>query len=426
MARMRLAVITALTLAALGATTVGSRSQALFGPLPSRVEAPTDNATTPEKVALGRLLFWDPILSSDQDVACATCHHPAHGYADGRDLAIGTSGIGLGPSRHFPAGAETPFVKRNSPTVLDTAFNGLTLTTTAAPGDAPMFWDNRTHSLEAQALEPIKAQGEMRAPATNAEEALRAAVARVAAIPEYRTRFASAFGGQAPVTATNLGRAIAAFERTLVTGHAPFDRYIAGDSSAMTPQQIRGMTRFQTMGCPGCHGGPMFSDFQPHVLGVPENAKLPGPDSGVDGHYAFRTPSLRNLAYTAPYMHNGTIASLDEVINFYNRIGGGRGGPRGGPGGNGGGPQPPQGPGAPGVAGGPGGGFGGRGGRGGRGGSPNPNVRRQELDPLLRQVNVRGGREDVVAFLLALSDDTFDRSVPTRVPSGLTPGGLVQ
>jgi cytochrome c peroxidase len=405
----------AATITLCSAAVVGTRSQALLAALPTHVDAPADNPATPEAVALGRLLFWDPILSSDQDVACATCHHPAHGYADGRDLPIGTSGIGLGPSRHFPDGAPTPFVKRNSPTVLNAAFNGLTLTDTSSPADAPMFWDNRTRGLEAQALEPIKAQGEMRGESCAADEAIARAVARVAAIKDYRTRFAHAFGGRDPVTAANLGRAIAAFERTLVAGNSPFDRYMRGDAAAMTPTQIRGMTRFQTMGCAGCHSGPMFSDYQLHVLGVQDNAKLAAPDAGSNGTYAFRTPSLRNLAYTAPYMHNGTLASLDDVINFYNRVGGGRGGPGG--------------PGGPGGRGGPGpGGPGGRGGRGGpgRGGTPNPNVRRQDLDPLLRQVNVRGGREDVVAFLLALSDDSFDRTVPERVPSGLRPGGKTQ
>jgi cytochrome c peroxidase len=166
----------------------------------------------------------------------------------------------------------------------------------------------------------------------------------------------------------------------------------------------------------------MFSDYEVHTLGVQENAKLAAPDTGQGETYAFRTPSLRNLAYTAPYMHNGTLGTLDDVINFYNRVGGGGRGGRGGRGGPGG---PPgnggrffaQGPGQGRPGGGPG-----PGGRG-RGGTPNPNVRRQDLDPLLLQVNVRGGREDVVAFLLALSDDSFDRTIPNRVPSGLTPGG---
>jgi cytochrome c peroxidase len=431
MSDVRPAVISAVaTLTLLVFATAGTRSQALISALPTHADAPADNPTTPEKVALGRLLFWDPILSGAKDVACATCHHPATGYADGRDLPIGTSGIGLGPARHFADGASAHFVKRNSPTVLNTAFNGLVLAGPRAVTDAPMFWDNRVRSLEAQALEPIKAEDEMRGGSATAGDALVNAVARVAAIKDYRTQFTHAFGSRDAVTADNIGRAIAAFERTLVTTNSPFDRYMRGDTSAMTATQIRGMTRFQTMGCTGCHSGPMFSDYEVHTLGVQENAKLAAPDTGQGDTYAFRTPSLRNLAYTAPYMHNGTLATLDDVINFYNRVGG-RG--RGGPGGRQGRPGGPGGPGGPPGNGGatfaqgpgqgrPGGGPGGAGGRG-RGGTPNPNVRRQDLDPLLLQVNVRGGREDVVAFLLALSDDSFDHTIPDRVPSGLRPGG---
>ncbi len=152
------------------------------------------------------------------------------------------------------------------------------------------------------------------------------------------------------------------------------------------------MNRFQSTGCANCHSGPMFSDYTPHVLAVPDNAKLAASDAGVNNTYAFRTASLRNLAYTAPYMHNGAFASLNEVVNFYNRVGrGGRGG-------------------------------GGRG--GGGGGTQNPNVTRGQLDPLLRQLNLRGGRQgDLLAFLDALNDPAFDRTIPARVPSGLTVGG---
>jgi cytochrome c peroxidase len=136
----------------------------------------------------------------------------------------------------------------------------------------------------------------------------------------------------------------------------------------------------------------MFSDFTAHVLGVPDNARLSASDSGVNGTYAFRTASLRNLSATGPYMHNGVFTTLPEVINFYRRIN--RGGGR----------------------------------RGGRGaGSLNPQVRREQIDPKARQLNMRGrGQGDLVAFLRALDDPGFDRTIPERVPSGLEVGGRLQ
>ena len=150
-------------------------------------------------------------------------------------------------------------------------------------------------------------------------------MSRLNAIPEYRRLFARAFGGTTPVTDGNLGRALAAFQRTLVASNSPFDRYMRGDTTALTPEQFTGMERFQSVGCINCHNGPMFSDFEPHVLAVPDNRKLTEPDSGVSKTYAFRTPSLRNLGVTAPYMHNGVFASLQDVVNHYQRISG-RGG----------------------------------------------------------------------------------------------------
>jgi len=152
---------------------------------------------------------------------------------------------------------------------------------------------------------------------------------------------------------------------------------------------VRGMERFESAGCIQCHSGPMFSDFASHVLGVPDSAKLSETDSGVNHTYAFRTPSLRNLGSTAPYMHNGAFATLPDVINFYRRVSRG----------------------------------GGRGGRGGR--ALNSNVTREQIDPLARSLNMRGQR-DLVAFLHALDDPAFDRTIPERVPSGLPVGGRLQ
>ena len=366
-------------------------AQARLAALPREAPAPPDNPTTLERVTLGRLLFWDPILSGEKDVACATCHHPAFGYSDGLDLSIGTSGVGLGTSRIFPTGHPARPVKRNSQTVLNTAFNGLS-NTDVVPARAPMFWDLRVRGLETQALEPLKALEEMRGDGLAEERAISAIVARLNGNAEYRRLFTRAFGEGSPVSEQNLGRALAAFERTLVAANTPFDRYMRGETTALTDEQVRGMERFQTIGCVNCHGGPMFSDFTAHVLAVPDNPKLPASDAGFNRTYAFRTPTLRNLSATAPYMHNGAFATLEDVVAFYRRIS--RGGGR-------------------------------RGGGGGQ--TPNPQVAREQLDPLLRQLNMRGrGERDLIAFLRALDDPGFDRTIPDRVPSGLPVGGRIQ
>ena len=312
-----LVVILGLLLAASGS----SHTQGLLAALPTEVAAPSDNPTTPEKIALGQLLFWDPILSGQKDVACASCHHPDFGYAENLDLSIGANGVGLGAARSFAPDRPVRFVKRNSQTVLNTAFNGLTATGHDTPASAPMFWDLRVRSLELQALEPLKAQEEMRGDAYPEHLALSSVVARLKANAEYRRLFASAFGPREPVSEATLGRALAAFERSLVTPNAPFDRYMRGDQTAMTPAQVRGMSRFQTAGCVNCHNGPMFSDYKSHVIAVPDSGKLAVSDAGINQTYAFRTASLRNLAYTAPYMHSGVFDSLREVVNFYNRVG---------------------------------------------------------------------------------------------------------
>jgi cytochrome c peroxidase len=188
---------------------------------------------------LGRLLFWDPILSGARDVACATCHHPAFAYADGRELSLGTGAVGLGPERVDGANGRAAGVRRNSPTVLNTGFNGLgrgrrarrrrgriarrAFDGTVASVDqasAPMFWDNRVSSLEAQALEPIKASEEMRGTAYAEQDAVASVVARLQGIPDYVARFEGVFGTPA-IQPEYLGRAIAAFERSLYDeGHS--------------------------------------------------------------------------------------------------------------------------------------------------------------------------------------------------------------
>jgi cytochrome c peroxidase len=353
-------------------------------------------------VELGRLLFWDPILSGDQDVACATCHHPDFAYADGRELSLGAGAVGLGPDRVDASDGAIPVVERNSQTILNVAFNGLddrrrgrrrgARAFDGPPASvnqraAPMFWDNRVRSLELQALEPLKALEEMRGTAYPEDEAVATVVARLQAIPAYAARFESAFGPDAGITADTLGQAIAAFERSLVAMDSPFDRFQAGDRSALTAQQIRGLDAFEDARCDECHDGPMFSDFDLHAEGVAEHAAVAAPDEG-DGRFRFRTPTLRNVALTAPYMHNGTLATLENVLRFYDE-----------------------------------------------GRSRNPNVSgargrggaTARLDRDFQRVDDMSDQEmaDIVAFLGALTDTAFDRTIPARVPSGLPPGGRV-
>ena len=366
--------------------------------------SPQVPAAAPEAVVsppeLGRLLFWDPLLSGARDVACATCHHPDFAYADGRALSLGTGSIGLGPARVSRSNGVIPVVKRNSPTILNTAFNGLDDRRRGRrreperdplrPERAPMFWDNRVRSLEVQALEPLKALEEMRGTAYPETAAIGTVVSRLRAVPEYVALFEQASGAGTVIDAQQIARAVAAFERTLVAMNSPWDRYRAGDTQALTPQQVRGMRTFDQVGCDRCHDGPMFSDFDLRAEGVREHPALAEADAG-DGRFRFRTPSLRNVALTAPYMHNGVLATLDDVLRFYDT---------------------------------------------GRSENPNVSDRRRDrgddagprVDRRFRRVDdmTERERDDIVAFLHALTDTQFDRTIPTRVPSGLPPGGRIQ
>jgi len=377
-------LVAAATAAVLLYMEVGAVGQSMLSALPSTPQAPADNPTTPAKVALGRLLFWDPLLSGPEDVACATCHHPQNGWAENRDVSVGVTGIGLGSSRRLAPGSTIPLVKRNSPTVLNIAFSGSDESGRYDPANAPMFWDMRKKSLESQALEPLKSHEEMRGNTYPRGEAVARVVAKLRANAEYRSLFAAAFGSEQPVNAQNLGRAIAAFERTLLANNSPFDRYMRGDRSAMTEEQVSGMQRFQRIGCIKCHNGPMFSDYKLHVMGVPDNPTLPASDEGAQNTtYAFRTASLRNLTFTAPYSHNGMFRTLVDVVGFYEDTRGGR--------------------------------------------ARNPNVSSEELDPLVRELGeVEADDVELIEFLRALSDDSFDRTIPERVPSGLPVGGRIQ
>jgi len=382
------------------ALAAAARAQQLVPPAVPRANTATEH--------LGRLLFWDPILSGNRDTACATCHHPDFAYADGRDLSRGTGASGLGPKRVDISKGQIPVVKRNSPTILNVAFNGLDDNRRRRRGfdgspqsvdqaRAPMFWDSRVRSLETQALEPIKALEELRGHAYPEAAAVDTVVARIREVPEYVALFQAAFGSDTAVDAPRIGEAIAAFERSLVAMNSPFDRFRAGDFDALTAQQRRGLETFDDAGCDRCHDGLMFSDFDHHAEGIREHPLLAQPDAGA-GRFRFRTPSLRNVALTAPYMHNGMLPTLRDVLRFYDN-----------------------------------------------GRSENPNVSdardrgrnrdRGRDDNGIARVSGQfrrvdsmsdGEMEDIIAFLNALTDSDFDRTIPARVPSGLPPGGLIR
>ncbi|MDQ6609786.1 MAG: cytochrome-c peroxidase, partial [Bacteroidota bacterium] len=263
-----------------------------FKALPLTVTTPLDNPQTTEKIALGRMLFWDPILSGNKDVACATCHHASLGYTDNLDLSIGVNGTGLGIGRHFTSPNGIPFSKRNSLTIINTAFNGIDGNGFSNPSAAAMFFDNRTQSLELQSLEPMKTLEEMKGTKISAAAILDSIANRLKNLPEYVQLFNEVFAGDNGISVQNIGKAIASYERTIISNHSPYDQYVRGDKTALTTSQINGMAAFQNSGCIKCHTGPMFSDYSLHVLSVPDNSKLPT-DAGANGTYAFRTPSLR-------------------------------------------------------------------------------------------------------------------------------------
>ena len=370
-----------------------------LGPIPY----PPDNPYNPQRVELGRLLFFDPILGGEKDVSCGTCHHPDLAFADGRPFGAGTSGIGLGPQRAVSAsalsGLPIDLEPRNSPTVFNTAFNA---DRSGRPSHLGLqFLDGRVEGLEVQATKPIGSREEMRGDAYEESATLDTVIARLRAIPEYVELFAAAFpeeaalaAGAAVIDSSTYGRAVAAYERELVTRNSAYDRFVEGDENALSQVEKRGMVLFFTKAkCGVCHNGPMFSDFRFIVQGVPQEGTgkgvIPGDDTGREEHtldpedrYAFRTLTLRNIELTAPYMHDGVFATLEEVVRFYND-----------------GAQPRH-----------------------------PAVSDEMLDPVLVDPLHLTAEEirALVAFMEALTDagsalDPTLLEVPAAVPSGLTP-----
>jgi cytochrome c peroxidase len=287
-----------LAMALSGATGLAHAAQ--WQALPKQPPIPADNPQTPAKVELGQILFHDPRLSSTGTVACASCHSVMEGGDDHRPVSIGV---------HGQAGG------RNAPTVWNAAFH------------SAQFWDGRAATLEDQAKGPVTNPIEMGMPD------LGQAVGRLKAIPGYAPLFAKAFGGGDTITVDNMAKAIAAYERTLVTTDSPYDRYVRGDKKALSAQQVRGMEAFAATGCTGCHAGAAFNGpatemGQPFLARFPTFADNPYvgkyqlaadngrfESTGQEGdRHMWRVPTLRNLAYTAPYFHNGAVKSVPEAV----------------------------------------------------------------------------------------------------------------
>jgi cytochrome c peroxidase len=251
---------------------------------PKTIPFPADNPYTVEKAALGKMLFFDARLSRDNNISCASCHNPSFGWQVPFAKAIGAGGKPLA---------------RKSPTTINHAW-----------GDR-FFWDGRAGSLEEQARGPIQASVEMDLP-------LSKAVERLSAIEGYKQAFAKAFPREG-ITEQNILKAIATFERTTVSGDTPFDRWVRGDQKALSPAAVRGFAVFNGKGqCASCHGGWNFSDEKFHDIGL--NTTDEGRAAVTkkpEDKFGFRTPGLREIAARAPYMHNGSLPTLQVVVAHY-------------------------------------------------------------------------------------------------------------
>ncbi len=255
-----------------------------FPPIPW----PEDNPYSPARAELGKMLFFDGRLSANGVVSCAYCHEPAHAFAGGAPLSVGVDG---------------KLEVRHTPTLINRAWG------------KSQFWDGRAPTLEAQAVVPV----------TNPDEmgmTMDAVVQKVHGIKGYAPLFAAVFGDGA-ITFDRIAKSIATFERTIVAGYSPYDRYLAGDKRALTKQQKDGLDFFNKKGeCAECHKGPNFSDEKFANLGV--GMDRANPDLGrfaitkKRGDMGkFKVPTLRDLAHRAPYMHDGSIKTLGEVLDLY-------------------------------------------------------------------------------------------------------------
>ena len=273
--------------------------------LPTKAPEPASNPTTPAKVELGKMLYHDVRLSSNGVLSCNSCHNVMAGGEDNRSGSIGVKNQVGG---------------RSAPTVWNSAFNSV------------QFWDGRAPSLEAQAKGPVTNPIEM------GMKSWDDVVARLKDIPEYGKAFTAAFG-DSTITADNAAKAIASYERTLITPNSPYDRFVKGEKSALNEQQVRGMNLFAETGCAGCHSGPAFNGPQ-LAEGTGFYQKFPTFENGMfeakyrfsddvgrfeatkqeqDKHF-FKVPTLRNIALTAPYFHNGKVETLQEAVRVMAKL----------------------------------------------------------------------------------------------------------
>lgn len=293
-------ILPVLLLGLYACATHGAASEQAWRSLPAQAPSPASNPTTAAKVELGRLLFHDKRLSESSTVSCATCHVLGEGGADHKGTSTGVHGAADG---------------RNALTVWNVGF----LTS--------FFWDGRASSLEEQ----VKLQ--LLNPIDMGMKDLPYVAARIRGIAGYQSHFEKAFGAGDAVTADNIAAAIAAFERTLVTADTPYDRYVNGDKKALSEQQLRGMAEFRSTGCSRCHQGPAFEGpalnagtaftmrfptypRSPYVAAyglVRDQGRYEWTGKEAD-RYQWRVPSLRNLKYTAPYVHNGSVPTLAEAV----------------------------------------------------------------------------------------------------------------
>ena len=252
---------------------------------PGAIPFPDDAAYSPQTATLGKMLFFDPRLSGAQNLSCASCHNPSFGFEVPVPGAIGS--------------ANTPLARKAN-SILNAAWS------------TRLFWDGRAKSLEDQANGPITTPAEMNGKFPEIVERLKS-------VPEYNAWFTRLFP-QSGVTKDNLLTAIATYERTVMAGEAPFDRWVDGDESAMSPAAQRGFVIFNgKAGCANCHTGWNFTDNKFHDLGIDNDDIGRGkyePDN-VKAKYAFKTPGLRNLIYRAPFGHHGQFADLESIITFY-------------------------------------------------------------------------------------------------------------
>jgi cytochrome c peroxidase len=308
---------------------------------------------SPQVIDLGRYLFFDPLLSGDNTIACSSCHDPDHGFADGRGRAVGIKGVSL---------------NRSAPSLWNIGFFDT------------LLWDGSKASLETQLLGPLYASNEM---GNTPEQLLK----DLSSNATYRRLFSDAFGTPG-INLEQVYTALSAFEASLISLNSRYDFYAHGLHNSLSPSELEGLNVFRSFvsRCGECHTPPLFSNQEIAIIGVPEPKGRPfdpgaGATSGIPSqHGGFRVPSLRNIAKTAPYMHQGNFKTLRDTVAFYN---------------------------------------------GGRGHAVpkdenllihwhiwEPNLRDEELDRL-------------VDFLHALTDEGFMPRIPERVPSGLTPGRVI-